>query len=54
MQQIELPKNKFTCPSGWEWGGDWEMSKERTAFSHTGKSDAFNFLEVRFVNLYHK
>jgi len=42
---IELPKNKFTCPTGWEWGGDWEMSKERTAFSHAGKSDAFNFLE---------
>lgn len=44
--QIELPKSAFMCPSGWEWEGDWEMSKVLQAFAQGKASDAFNYKEV--------
>ena len=34
------------CPSGWEWEGDWEMSKVLQAFAQGKASDAFNYKEV--------
>lgn len=33
--QIDLPKSSFYPPVGWEWDGDWALSKEFSEVSTT-------------------